>query len=45
MTIEMKSLILDLQNTIADYDNFRLTGNGLRNEIAEIIADKLGALE
>ena len=45
MTSEMKLFILDLHNAIADFDNERLTGNGLRNEIAEIIADKLGSLE
>ena len=42
MTSEMKLFILDLNNAIADFDNERLTGNGLRNEIAEIIADRLG---
>jgi len=41
MTSEMKLFILDLHNAMADFDNGRLTGNGLRNEIAEIIADRL----
>ena len=45
MTSEMRLFILDLHNAIADFDNDRLSGNGLRNEIAEIIADRLGSLE
>ena len=45
MTSEMRLFILDLHNAIADFDNERLTGNGLRNEIAEIIADRLGSAE
>ena len=40
MTSEMKVLILDLNNAIVDFDNGRLTGEGLRDEIAEIIADR-----
>ena len=35
MTSEMRLFILDLHNAIADFDNDRLSGNGLRNEIAE----------
>ena len=42
MTSEMRLFILDLHNAIADFDNERLTGNGFRNEVAEIIADRLG---
>ena len=45
MTSEMRLFILDLHNAIDDFDNDRLSGNGLRNEIAEIIADRLGSLE
>ena len=45
MTSEMRLFILDLHNAIADFDNERLTGNGLRNEITEIIAERLGPLE
>ena len=45
MTSEMRLFILDLHNVIADFDNERLTGNGLRNEIAEIIAERLGSAE
>ena len=41
MTSEMKLFILDLNNAIADFDNGRLTGEGLRDEIAEIIADRV----
>ena len=45
MTSKMRLFILDLHNAIADFDNERLTGNGLRNEIAEIIAERLGSAE
>ena len=41
----MRLFILDLHNAIADFDNNRLTGNDFRDEIAEIIADRLGSLE
>ena len=40
MTSEMKVFILDLHNAMADFDNGRLTGEDLRDEIAEIIADR-----
>ena len=45
MTSEMRLFILDLHNAIADFDNDRLSGNGLRDEIAEIIAHRLGSAE
>jgi hypothetical protein len=45
MTSEMRLFILDLHNAIADFDNDRLSGNGLRNEIAEIIAERLESPE
>lgn len=38
MTSEMKSFILDLDNAIVDFDNGRLTGEGLRDEVVKIIA-------
>ena len=45
MTSEMRLFILDLHNAIADFDNDRLSGNDFRDEIAEIIADRLGSAE
>jgi len=41
MTSEMRLLILDLNNVIADYDNERLKCNEFRDEVAEIILDRL----
>ena len=45
MTSEMRLFILDLHNVIADFDNDRLSGNDFRDEIEEIIAERLGSQE
>lgn len=36
---DLKLLILDLKNTIADFDNERLTAQEFRDEIAAILYD------
>jgi len=36
-TVDIKLLFLDLKNTIADFDNERLTAQEFRDEIATIL--------
>ena len=36
-TVDVKLLLLDLKNTIADFDNERLTAQEFRDEIATIL--------
>ena len=38
-TVDVKLLLLDLKNTIADFDNERLTAQEFRDEIATIVYD------
>ena len=38
-TVDVKLLLLDLRNTIADFDNDQLTAQEFRDEIAEILYD------
>ena len=38
-TVDIKLLLLDLRNTIADFDNERLTAQEFRDEIATIVYD------
>ena len=38
-TVDVKLLLLDLRNTIADFDNERLTAQEFRDEIATIVYD------
>ena len=38
-TVDVKLLVLDLRNTIADFDNDQLTAQEFRDEIAEILYD------
>ncbi len=38
-TVDVKLLLLDLRNTIADFDNERLTAQEFRDEIATILYD------
>ena len=45
MENDMLVFILDLQNSMSDYDNNRITGQEFRDEVAEIIADRLESLE
>lgn len=36
-TVDVKLLLLDLRNTIADFDNDQLTAQEFRDEVAEIL--------